>query len=72
MCHGRVARWAAIFQRELCEGVLIGLKNYMTRHRRMRDNEQFYSDGCDFIIEKIIMILPIQRPSRSRLRRSTS
>ena len=32
LCHGKVARRAAIFILELCEGVLIGLKNYMTSH----------------------------------------
>jgi hypothetical protein len=38
LCNGKVARRAAIFHRELCEGILIGLKNYLTRHRRMRNN----------------------------------
>ena len=51
LCHGTVARRAAIFQGELCEGVLIGFKNYMTRHRRMRNNEQFYTDGCGIMID---------------------
>ena len=51
MCHDKVARRAAIFQRELCEGVLVGLKNYMTRHRRMRNNEQFYTDDCGIMID---------------------
>ena len=51
LCHGKVARRAAIFHWELCEGVLVGLKNYMTRHRRMRNNEQFYTDGCGIMID---------------------
>ena len=51
LCNGKTARRAAIFQRELCEGVLIGLGNYLTRHRRMRNNEQFYTDGCGIMID---------------------
>ena len=43
LCHSKVARRAAIFQREMCEEILLGLKNYLTRHRRMRNNEQFYT-----------------------------
>ena len=38
LCNDKTARRAAIFQRELCEGVLIGLKNYTTRHGRMKNN----------------------------------
>ena len=41
LCTGKTARRAARFQRELCEGVFIGIKNYMTRHRRMTNNERF-------------------------------
>ena len=41
LCNGKTARRAAIFQRELCEGVLIWLRNYLTRHRRMKNNEHF-------------------------------
>ena len=51
LCSGKTARRAVIFQRELCEGVLIGLKNYMTRHRRMKNNEQFYTEGCGIMID---------------------
>ena len=51
LCHGKIGRRAAIFQQELCEGVLIGLRNYLTRHRRMRNNEQFYTDGCGIMID---------------------
>ena len=51
MCNGKTARRAAIFQRELCEGVLIGLRNYMTRHRRMKNNEHFYTDRCGIMID---------------------
>ena len=51
LCNGKTARRAAIFQRELCEGVLIGLRNYLTRHRRMKNNEQFYTDGCGTMID---------------------
>ena len=51
MCHGKEARRAAIFQRELCEAVLVGLKNYMVRHRRMKHNELFYASGCGIMID---------------------
>ena len=51
LCHGKTARRAAIFQRELCEEILIGLKNYMIRHRRMKVNEQFYTEGCGTMID---------------------
>ena len=51
LCNAKVARRAAIFQRELCEEILIGLKNYLTRHRRMRNNEQFYTEGCGVMID---------------------
>ena len=50
-CKGKVARRAAIFQRELCEAVLIGLKNYLIRHRRMRANEAWYTSGCGIMID---------------------
>ena len=51
LCNGKTARRAAIFQREPCDRVLIGFKNYMTRHRRMRNNEQFYTEGCGIMID---------------------
>ena len=51
LCNGKVARRAAIFHRELCEGILIGLKNYLTRHRRMRNNEVFRTEGCGIMID---------------------
>ena len=51
LCNGKTARRAAIFQRELCEEILIGLKEYLTRHRRMRGNEQLYTDGCGVMID---------------------
>ena len=51
LCNGKKARRAAIFQRELCEGVLIGLRNDLTRQRRMKNNEQFCTDGCGIMID---------------------
>ena len=51
MCNGKTARRAAIFQRELCEGVLIGIRNYPTRHRRMQNNAHFYVDGCGIMTD---------------------
>ena len=30
---------------------MIGLKNYMVRHRRMKTNEHFYTDGCGTMID---------------------
>ena len=33
------------------EGVLIGFKNYMTRSRSMRNNEQFHTNGCGIFID---------------------
>ena len=44
MCHGKEARRAAIFQRELCEGVLIGLQRYLKRTRRKGQGEHLYSE----------------------------
>ena len=49
--HGKEARRAAIFQRELCEGVLIGLRDYLRRHRRMGLSEHFYMDGCGIMLD---------------------
>ena len=31
--------------------LLIGLRDYSTRHRRMKNNEQFYTDGCGIMID---------------------
>ena len=31
--------------------MLIGPKNYMTRHWRMRSNEQFNTEGCGIMID---------------------
>ena len=46
------ARRAAIFQRELCEAVLIGLRNYLVRHRRMKLGECFYArDACGIMVD---------------------
>ena len=50
LCNSKTARRAAIFQRELCEGVLVGLKHYMMRRRRMK-NEQFYTEVCGIMID---------------------
>ena len=51
LCNGKTARRAAIFQRELCKGVLGRFKNYMTRHRHMKNNEQFYTEGCGIMVD---------------------
>ena len=51
LCHGKEARRAAIFQRDLCEAILIGLKRHMQRHRRMGENEQFYLSGCGIMVD---------------------
>ena len=51
LCNGKVARRAAIFHRKLCESIFIGLKNYLTRHRRMRNNEVFRTEGCGIMID---------------------
>ena len=46
VCAGRTARRAAIFQRELCEAILIGLRNHLRRTGRMHRNEHLYSVDC--------------------------
>ena len=51
MCSGKIARRAAIFAREMCEEILIGLRNYLIRHRRTRGGEQPYMTGCGVMID---------------------
>ena len=31
--------------------MLIGFKNYTTTHRRTKNNEQFYTEGCGIMID---------------------
>ena len=52
LCNGKTARRAAIFQRELCEAVLIGLCDHLRRVGRLHRNEQGYaSDRCGIMID---------------------
>ena len=47
LCNGKRARRAAIFQRELCEAVLIGLRDHLKRVGLMKRNEVFCNQNLD-------------------------
>ena len=51
LCHGKVARRAAIFQRELCEAVLIGLRSHLKKTRQSRTHEQGRVDMCGIMTD---------------------
>ena len=51
LCNGKKARRAAIFQRELCEAVLIGLKTYLERTRKMKQHEQQCVGFCGIMVD---------------------
>ena len=42
-CRGKIARRAAICQRELCEAILAGLRDHLVNRRRLRPHEQLYT-----------------------------
>ena len=51
LCNGKVARRAAIFQRELCEAILRGIRDQLKQDRRLRENELGYTDLCGVMID---------------------
>ena len=51
LCHGKVARRAAIFQRELCEAVLIGLRSHLNGTRQSRVHEQGVVGFCGIMTD---------------------